>query len=97
MTRSRDPVPKNTPPAENDASATKETGPLSTEKIHAPSIGDDMHHAFSCRFVCAIAVELRSRAAALATSREDSTALVGPSHHRIEGIALYKCDRLLIN
>ena len=44
LTRSSEPVPKKTPPAENEARAVKETGPASILKIHDPSIGDAMPH-----------------------------------------------------
>jgi hypothetical protein len=59
LTRSREPVPKKTPPAENEARAVKETGPPSIEKIQDPSIGAAMPPVFSCKSVCAMAFEFR--------------------------------------
>jgi hypothetical protein len=59
LTLSSEPVPKKTPPAENEAKAVKETGLASTEKIHDPSIGNVMPPAFSCTSACAMAVEFR--------------------------------------
>src|SRR5215469_16946903 len=59
LTRSRVPVPKNTPPAENEASATKEIGPSSIDKIHAPSIVDGADPLLPCMSACAMALELK--------------------------------------